>query len=135
MKLFMLITACDASVLYTFSISTRVCDLNLHKLFMWTTQFAETCDSMERSLRMQMNAAAFIKMFCNVFGLYLQMAIAVDLILTIRRPFTPKENRMPIYIFIASVAAIFQSTMMTWFHIYGEKTIPVKIGGIFAMVS
>ena len=36
MILFMLITACDAYVLYCFTMSTLTCDWKLQKLLMWT---------------------------------------------------------------------------------------------------
>lgn len=52
MQLFMLITGCDASVLYIFPVSTKMCEFGLHKLFMWTTEFVDTCESERNSLIM-----------------------------------------------------------------------------------
>ena len=84
---------------------------------------------------MQLNATAFIVMFASVFGLWCQVFIAMDLILTIHRPFTPKESRMPIYLGIAFIFSLFQGIILTWFHKMGEVNLTVKIGAIFAQAG
>ena len=107
MKLFMLITACDATVLYIYSMSRRTCNLDFQKLLMWTTHFDNSCASEESALNALLNSIAFMATFASVFGLWCQAFIAIDLILTIHRPFTPRESRMPIYIGISIACALF----------------------------
>ena len=107
MKLFMLITACDATVLYTYSMSRKTCKLDFQKLLMWTTHFDNSCDSEENALSTLLNAIAFMVSYAGCFGLWCQVFIAIDLILTIHRPFTPRESRMPIYLGISSACALF----------------------------
>lgn len=71
MKLFMLITACDAIKLNVYYISGKTCDLGLQKLFMWTAKLHNDCDNELRSLQILINATAFFVLFASVFGLCL----------------------------------------------------------------
>lgn len=82
-----------------------------------------------------MNAAAFLAMFASVFGLFLQICVAIDLILSIRRPFSPKEPRIRAYICVSFIAAVFQGVTLTFGHQYGTVNLTVKFGGVFAMIS
>ena len=106
MQMFMLITACDSVVLYNFSMSTRVCTFDLQKILMWTVFYEDTCENEERALQIMITCAAFLEMVVAVFGLCLQICIAFDLILTISRPFTPKESRIPMFIGVSMLIAV-----------------------------
>ena len=83
MKLFMLITGSDAFVLYNYNMSKMTCKFNLQRLFMWTTQFEDSCESELRSLQLLITSTQFIVNMASLFALLLQICVALDLILTI----------------------------------------------------
>ena len=103
MKLFMYTMLCDSFVLVSYATSFFICDLKLENLLAYTIFFDGSWESELRALDLLLHAQVFFTLFFSCCGLALQFCICVDLILTLKSPFTSKESRMPMY-YIFSVS-------------------------------
>ena len=116
MKLFMLLMACDASVLFCYFSSLKTCDFGTQKLLAWTFYFQNDCASQLKALEKIGKAAVFNTVFFTVASVCINICVCIDLILTIKRPFKAKEPRMPRYYICTFVVATMQATILTFFY-------------------
>ena len=110
MKLFMLLLACDGSVLFNYGVSLQACDWGLPKLLAWTIFFNNDCESVLTAVIKLSNSAIFGTLFFSVASVCLNICVCIDLILTIKRPFKAKEPRMPRYYAFTFLVAIVQAS-------------------------
>ena len=123
MKLFMIITACDNWVLFQYFMSLHTCEFGLYKLFSKTVFYSKTgeCEDEYRALYILTKSSTQACLFAVNYGFILQICVCVDLILMLKKPFTPKESRMPYYHAAAFLDSAFISTVYTYF--LDEKTL------------
>ena len=106
MKLFMVITACDSTLLFLYFIELNMCSFGLHKLFAWTVYFNTDCATYLKSVNTLLNTGQLAMNFSATLSGCLQVCICLDLILIIKSPFKPKEARVPVYYIYSLIIAI-----------------------------
>ena len=116
MKLFMWMSALDGLILLQYSMSFYICPLELQKLLSWTLFFDDSCESELRALNILLNSTEFIASWAPCATVVLQICVCIDLILTLKRPFTSKESRMPRYIITALVIATGSSSILVFMY-------------------
>ena len=114
MKLFMGVTACDAIMLHQYSVSVRVCQLDLQQLLAYTLFFSDDCASQLRAVQIITKFSLFVTLIFSCLGLCLQICICLDLILSIKRPFKDKETRIPWYFGVSLLFSAFGALIATF---------------------
>lgn len=114
MKLFMYIMFCDTVMLVQYALSLRTCEYQFYKLFAKTVLFDTSCEGELRAAQILLKNSLFCCVAFTCASLIFQMCISFDLIMTLKKPFTSKEARMPYYIALAVGLSTFQATLVTW---------------------
>ena len=107
MKLFMYLIASESILLFIYVFSLNTCSFDLYKLFAWTVLYGNDCATYLRSLEILVQSSIFVSIFAASLSGCLQVSICIDLILTIKSPFTSKEARMPYYYFFSAIPPTF----------------------------
>ena len=97
MRIFLAILACDTSALFTIYMSLSTCKFQLHTLFAATVYFDTSCEKSLDSLMLLGRSNGVLTIFYFSCTLGLQFCICLDLILTLKKPFAPKESRVKYY--------------------------------------
>ena len=112
MRIFLAILACDTSALFTIYMSLSTCKFGLHTLFASTVYFDTSCERVLDSLMLlgRSNSVLTIFYFSGTTGL--QFCICLDLILTLKKPFAPKEARVKYYYGVSLIHASISATLI-----------------------
>ena len=111
---------------YAFSLQT--CSLKLNKIFAATVFFDTSCRSELHALQILRQATTFFSTFCNSAVQVMQLCVCVDLILTLNRPFEPKESRMLHYLFYSMLIGLIQGCVVRLSYI--DKELLMFLAGL-----
>ena len=136
MRLFSYILAFDTSALLVVYMMLNSCKFQLAKIFAATVLYDTSCESENYALDLLSNWGSVLTIFTICGGFCLQFCLSLDLILTLKKPFTPKEPRVNFYLFFSGLFSIFSASFMhiyqnggsiNWFHIVNYSNVTMII--------
>ena len=108
MPLFTLMLAFEATTLWVIYLSFNLCTFNLPWFFAATFFYDTSCESVQRVMEI-FNNFSFVQIDVGLLtSPFIQMCISVDLIWTIRQPFTPKEPRVKLFYALTFILVLSQ---------------------------
>ena len=136
MRLFAYILAFDTSALLTVYMMLNVCKFKLAKIFAATVLYDTSCATENYALHYLASSGSVLTIFTVSIGLCLQIFLSIDLILTLKKPFAPKEPRVNFYVFFSGLFSIFAATFANiyqnggsihWFNILNYSSMTLII--------
>ena len=106
LKIFMWITACDATILFMSPSSVNVCRTEQYKLLSWTLFFSDSYRDYIISGFILYVLSMIIWYSAFYMSFFLNTALCVDLMIVLSNPFKPVENRTSIYLTVSTMATV-----------------------------
>jgi len=86
-----------------FNTIEEVCNLKLYEIWAYTVFFDGSIESQLRSLKMILNSGVIMFRFLFLLSFFLNGFLCMDLYLTVKSPFYPKERRLKWYVICSLV--------------------------------
>ena len=116
MKLFMYLSMFECILQFNYSMSSHICQFDMHYLLAYTTKFSAEPIYVVGALERLKNASKIINSFAFLMTVCYSSCICLDLIFTLAYPFQPKEERMVKYNTISATISIVVAILFRFDH-------------------
>lgn len=114
MKILINIAFWEAIFLLNIIVSYQYCDLNMPRLLSYSLYFNDDQASLNKALVLQSYGSLILSQISLTISVFLNVALALDLICLISSPFSSNEARVNKFLFVSYTVAIFLSLAQTF---------------------
>jgi hypothetical protein len=98
--------SCFNGVIWTMGTKRIINYLDMNQVWSWTCYFSTDPSSYDTATKVLTYSNDFSFQYFSLLTLFLNSCLCIDLILTLKSPFTPAKNRMAVYLASSAVLCI-----------------------------